>query len=174
MKKFAVLSLFAAVCVSGCVVRSYSVVKDRVDQEASGNQGYITGSAPAGEQAPKKFSKRATKVFEIEWRSPVKFERLKEPPRPIEEKSVPAQEYQPADMPGPEHPISEHQEAAISETQEQQFETYVVQKDDTLQKISAKFYGTTKRWMKIYEANSDKLKSPDAIRPGQEIKIPKE
>ena len=50
--------------------------------------------------------------------------------------------------------------------------TYVVQKGDTLQKISNKMYGTTKRWKEIYEANKAELKSPDHIKPGQEIVIP--
>ena len=50
--------------------------------------------------------------------------------------------------------------------------TYVVQKGDTLQKISDKMYGTTKRWKEIYEANKAELKSPDHIKPGQEIVIP--
>ena len=53
---------------------------------------------------------------------------------------------------------------------------YKVQKGDTLQKISSQpeIYGTSKKWMKIYEANKDKLKSPDKIRPGQELKIPRD
>ncbi len=50
--------------------------------------------------------------------------------------------------------------------------TYVVQKGDTLQKISDKIYGTTKQWKTIYEANKDTLKSPDLIKPGQELVIP--
>ena len=50
--------------------------------------------------------------------------------------------------------------------------TYVVQKGDTLQKISDKMYGTTKRWKEIYEANKAVLKSPDFITPGQENTIP--
>ncbi|MBU0758870.1 MAG: LysM peptidoglycan-binding domain-containing protein [Candidatus Omnitrophica bacterium] len=50
--------------------------------------------------------------------------------------------------------------------------TYVVEKGDTLQKISQKMYGTTKRWKKIYEANKEVLKSPDMIRAGQKLVIP--
>ena len=50
--------------------------------------------------------------------------------------------------------------------------SYVVQKGDTLQKISDKVYGTTKRWKEIYEANRETLKSPDLITPGQELVIP--
>ena len=54
------------------------------------------------------------------------------------------------------------------------FQKYTVEKWDTLQKISQKFYGTTKRWKKIFEANTDVLKSPNSIRPGQSVNIPVE
>jgi nucleoid-associated protein YgaU len=51
-------------------------------------------------------------------------------------------------------------------------EKYTVAKNDTLQKISKKFYGTTKRWMKIYDANKDVLRAPDKLYPGQVLNIP--
>lgn len=51
-------------------------------------------------------------------------------------------------------------------------ETYMVEEGDTLQKISKKFYGTTRQWKKIYEANKEVLKSPDMIKPGQRLLIP--
>ncbi|MDD2680209.1 MAG: LysM peptidoglycan-binding domain-containing protein, partial [Candidatus Omnitrophica bacterium] len=51
---------------------------------------------------------------------------------------------------------------------------YTVGKNDTLQKISKKFYGTTKKWTKIYEANKDVLSGPDKVYPGQELNIPQE
>jgi len=51
-------------------------------------------------------------------------------------------------------------------------QAYIVGKGDTLQKISQKFYGTTKKWVKIYEANKDALKGPNKIYPGQSINIP--
>src|SRR3989338_3423663 len=51
-------------------------------------------------------------------------------------------------------------------------ETYMVEKGDTLQKISKKFYGTTRQWKKIYEANKELSKSPDKIRAGQIVNIP--
>ena len=49
-------------------------------------------------------------------------------------------------------------------------EVYEVKKGDSLSKI-AKQYGTT--WQKIHEMNKDTIKNPDAIFPGQKIKIPK-
>ena len=55
------------------------------------------------------------------------------------------------------------------------FDTYVVQKGDTLSEISAKreIYGTAKKWREIFEANRDILKRPEAIRVGQALRIPR-
>ncbi|HBR14717.1 MAG TPA: hypothetical protein DD723_04120 [Candidatus Omnitrophica bacterium] len=49
---------------------------------------------------------------------------------------------------------------------------YTVEKDDTLQKISKKFYGTYSQWSKIYEANKERIENPDSIQPGIVIVIP--
>lgn len=54
----------------------------------------------------------------------------------------------------------------------QQNRTYTVRAGDTLSKISREFYGDANQYMKIFEANRDRLKDPDKIRPGQEIIIP--
>ena len=43
---------------------------------------------------------------------------------------------------------------------------------DTLSKIAKKYYGKPGDYMKIFEANKDKLKDPDKIFPGQELVIP--
>lgn len=174
-------SLLSVLCslllLSGCVVRTYSVTKDRVDQDISGNQGYLSGSAPQAAAQPKKFTQRTTKVVEIEFRKPVEFKRLEEPPRPQAAKEgadvIPAVPEQPLPQ-QLEQPISQALEAGPAAPQAEQFDAYVVRKDDTLQKISLQFYGTTKKWMKIFEANKDKLKSPDKVRPGQTIRIPKD
>lgn len=50
--------------------------------------------------------------------------------------------------------------------------THVVQRGETLQKISQKYYGTTTKWTKIYEANRSKLKRPDLIVVGTKLVIP--
>jgi len=52
-------------------------------------------------------------------------------------------------------------------------DTYTVQSGDTLWKISEAHYGEGSKYMKIFEANTDLLKNPDQIFPGQELKIPK-
>lgn len=50
--------------------------------------------------------------------------------------------------------------------------TYTVQKGDTLSKISKQYYGDANKYMKIFEANRDKLKDPDKIQVGQVLIIP--
>lgn len=50
--------------------------------------------------------------------------------------------------------------------------THKVVRGETLQKISQKYYGTTTKWMKIYEANKTKLKKPDLIVVGMTLTIP--
>lgn len=50
--------------------------------------------------------------------------------------------------------------------------TYVVQPGDTLSKISIRFYGTSSRYMDIYNANTNILSSPANIAVGQELVIP--
>jgi hypothetical protein len=50
--------------------------------------------------------------------------------------------------------------------------TYTVAAGDSLSKIAKSFYGNANQYMKIFEANKDKLSDPDKIKPGQELVIP--
>ena len=50
--------------------------------------------------------------------------------------------------------------------------TYTVQPGDTLGKISKRFYGTSRRYMDIYNANRDVLSSPSRVEVGQTLRIP--
>ena len=50
--------------------------------------------------------------------------------------------------------------------------TYTVKAGDSLSKISREVYGNANDYMKIFEANRDKLSDPDKIQPGQELVIP--
>ena len=49
---------------------------------------------------------------------------------------------------------------------------HTVQSGDTLSTISKKYYGTPSRYMDIYEANRDRLKTANALKIGQELRIP--
>ena len=50
--------------------------------------------------------------------------------------------------------------------------TYVVKAGDTLSKISREFYGDANQYIRIFEANSDKLTDPNKIQVGQQLAIP--
>jgi chromosome segregation ATPase len=51
---------------------------------------------------------------------------------------------------------------------------YEVEKGDSLWKITKRFYVQGKEWIKIFEANLDKIKNPNLIYPYQRLTIPKE
>jgi nucleoid-associated protein YgaU len=51
-------------------------------------------------------------------------------------------------------------------------QTYTVKSGDTLSKIAQQFYGDSGQYMRIFEANRDKLKDPDKIQVGQRLTIP--
>lgn len=165
-KKKAVLIFAAAgtLLASGCTVRTYPLIRDRVDQDLSGgNRGFLMGTPAAG--APRKTT-RTTHAVEMEMGAPLKFERRS---AMYETQSAPAA---PTDEGSGAPEISEAPVPETVETPHERFEDYKVQKGDTLQKISDKFFGTTKRWYTIYQANKDTLKTPDRIYPGRTIRIP--
>ena len=160
--------------LSGCVVRTYPLVRDRVDQDLSaGNRGYLAGEAPAAsEDRP---TTRTTQVVEVELRSPLKFERAprSKPVQAAEGSEAPAQESFDEELTGNRGYMSESVSPEAAQPAGA-FEQYTVQKGDTLQKISKKFFGTTKKWPKIFAANKETLSSPNKLRPGQVINIPTE
>jgi nucleoid-associated protein YgaU len=52
-------------------------------------------------------------------------------------------------------------------------ESYTVASGDTLSAIAERFYGNANDYMRIFEANRDKLNDPNLIHPGQELVIPR-
>lgn len=183
---------FICIQISGCskwVVRTSVSEKPRVDQEVSGNRGFISGKPSSPAKAPT-FTKR--KVYQVEVEIPelipkkkaasVKKESAVQQPR--KDQHIEGNKGYLFGGPkeeGVEQPIitdeaAEQTEEAISQELESRattkMRTYQVQKGDTLQKISDNFYGTTKNWPLLYKANRDKLKGPDEIKPGQILIIP--
>jgi hypothetical protein len=155
--------LTSSLALSGCVARTYNLTRDRLDQDlsaTSGNRGYLMGTAPA--ESIERKTTRTTRVFEIELgvAKPTQAKCPSFTPASTEAASARMEE-----------PLASYEEPA-EETSSQAFESYTVGKNDTLQKISNKFYGTTKKWPKIYEANKDVLRSPDKLYAGQILKIP--
>ena len=49
---------------------------------------------------------------------------------------------------------------------------WTVKSGDSLSKIAKRAYDDGNKYMKIFEANKDVLKDPNAIKPGQKLKIP--
>ena len=66
-----------------------------------------------------------------------------------------------------ERQAEQMQAAAGAET------VYVVKPGDTLSGIAKAVYGKAGRWREIYEANKDIIKSPNLIRPGWKLRIPR-
>ena len=52
------------------------------------------------------------------------------------------------------------------------YATHTVQKGETLGKIAKHYYGKPMKYVAIFEANTNILKNPDVIHPGQELVIP--
>ncbi|OGX40884.1 MAG: hypothetical protein A2984_00045 [Omnitrophica WOR_2 bacterium RIFCSPLOWO2_01_FULL_41_12] len=164
-------SLLVTMLLAGCVVRTYPVTKERIDQEiTAGNRGYLKGEVPEGEVRERKKT-RTTQTVEIELYPPIRFERMS---KPKYTEKAPQEVSEDNQVWGNRGFITQSETPEIQEigAPQEKVERYTVQKADTLQKISQKFYGTTKKWNKIYQANQDKLKGPDKIYPGQVIDIP--
>ncbi|MDD5255468.1 MAG: LysM peptidoglycan-binding domain-containing protein [Candidatus Omnitrophica bacterium] len=161
---------FGVSLLSGCVVRSYNETRDRVDQDLSiGNRGYLQGTPEApGERK----TDRTTRVVEIELHPWVTFDKSSKQQGGSVAPAVRSSVTEDDDW-GNRGYVSGSEPAQTRAISSEGYEPYIVQKGGTLQKISRKFYGTTKRWSKIYEANGDILKGPDKIYPGQTINIPK-
>jgi nucleoid-associated protein YgaU len=55
------------------------------------------------------------------------------------------------------------------------YDSYTVQKGDSLWSIAAKpeVYGKASQWRRIFDANRDLLKTPDQVRQGMTLKIPR-
>jgi len=52
------------------------------------------------------------------------------------------------------------------------FAYHTVKSGDTLGKIAKHYYGNAMKYPAIFEANTNILKNPDVIHPGQELSIP--
>ena len=181
---------------SGCVMRTYTVEMDRVDQEIKGNRGVIVGTPPAVSKTEQ--VRKTRTIYNVEIELPSGYRTTQE----IEDKELYGNRGYVYGSVSPEKEVyitekgedkasssrfgaglrsSKMPQIVYSEPSADtgisadgtQKEYYVVQKGDTLQKISQKFFGTTRKWKKIYNANKHVLKSPDSIRPGQKLVISK-
>ena len=176
--------LLIAVFAVGCGVRAqtYVMTKDRVGVDyKGGNAGYLKGNPQYQEPV-----KKTRKVYILELSKPVSESEV----RKIQEQTttqiqeVKTQENIPMPHAGPAAsadaplvipPIEDEPAAGVAgppAAAQGPAVTYTVQKDDTLQKIARKFYNSYGKWTKIYEANKDKLKDPNFVKPGTVLTIP--
>lgn len=183
------LSILSMAVVSGCASKAVSVKdvtvkgyiqdRQRVDQDVNGNAGYLQGNAPAPEE-----TKKTRKVYVVEVTKNPKIDTAKPTtPAPAAQNNVMEEsrqqtqkvQTQPAriNVPDLKDQVKVQEPTALTESvQSGEIKEYVVEKDDTLQKISKKFYDSYSKWPQIYEANKDVIKDPNRLSPGIKIIIP--
>jgi len=187
-----ILVFFAAGC--GTEVRTYVMTKDRVGlDQGSGNGGCIVGKC----SPPPTPTKTTRKVYVLEITRPVPESEVQKieatavnaitetneaPPvtgvTPVESAPAATDNSQAAPAPVVVPVVGDQPAAATSSAPvdqnggSMQAQTYTVQKDDTLQKISKKLFGSYGKWYKIYEANKEKIKNPNILKPGTVLTIP--
>ena len=175
--------LFLVFLISGCTARAYTHVRQRVDQETVGNAGYLYGTPPPQDRSSIRKT-RKTYVLEIQKKDKKEEQALKE----VESSSTKittsspqgAPKEIPQEIPATEKVSPLQEEPAPSSVtgpspeESTSLKQYTVEKGDTLQKISKKFYNTYRKWSKIYDANKDKIKNPNNIKAGTILTIPKE
>jgi LysM repeat protein len=62
--------------------------------------------------------------------------------------------------------------ADITVTDDSIYAKHIVKSGDSLSKIAKQYYGNPSKYNTIFQANTDQLKNPDLIHPGQILKIP--
>lgn len=168
---FFVLGVFGTGCgTTGIEMRSYTQDKPRVDQEmGEGNAGYLAGT-PQPEDRSQYKDTRKTYVLEIS-------KGAGELP-PVKEESYTVPSFEKPSTSSRPKPLSASMDVVVLPSESLQakpaagFVKYTVEKDDTLQKISKKFYDSYSKWPRIYEANKAVIPNPDKIQPGIVIQIP--
>lgn len=153
---------------TGVHIRSYIQEKERVDQEMGGNAGYLTGQS----QETTTEKKKTRKVYVVEFSKEADIPPQTSPQAVSEDSS----QGETQENLGGEYGLNgDYPQAEKAVTvPESSFVEYKVEKDDTLQKISKKFYNSYSQWPKIYEANKAKIKDPNHIKPGIVLDIPVE
>ena len=181
-----ILAIVAAGC--GIKAQTYVMTKERVGIEnKGGNAGSLMGKNTY--QAPAKKTRKvyvlevskpvpASEVKKIEQEISIKTAEVNTEPAPVSS-AAPAAVVE-ASTPGPRKivipRIDEEPVAVVAppvkEEGPKETVQYTVLKDDTLQKIAKKFYNSYGKWVRIYDANKDKIKNPNFVKPGTVLTIP--
>ena len=156
----AVIGVVAAIVVTGCRAATRVTEVPRIDLALTeGNRGYLVGRPP---EAPELKATRQMIDTTVEVPSFYKPKRTGV--------SAGQEEIAPPEMDMGSEAAPAHTGGAPGK-----YDTYVVQKGESLWSIAAKpeIYGKATRWRLIFDANRDLLKSPDRVRPGMTLKIPR-
>lgn len=169
-----------ALTSAGCSkVKFYAVDRPRVDQATMGNAGYVGGQKKDDTSIDGRPTRRIY-VFEVDRKkkeeaaSAAASKTVSADPAPATQSKQPAsQPKQGLSLPyiGDDEPAADDT-GAVDASENVAGTLYTVVKDDTLQKISKKVYGSYSKWTKIYDANKDKIKNPNFVKPGIVIVIP--
>lgn len=149
-------TLAALLAAGGCRAATRVTTVPRVDLEleGAGNRGYLVGTPPpAGEL------KTTREMIETDVEIPSFYKPKRGTTAGLEEIVPPEMDMEDtggAPAAGP-------------------YDSYVVQKGDSLWSIAAKpeIYGKATHWRRIFDANRDLLKSPDRLKAGMTLKIPR-
>ena len=157
------IAVITVLLLSGCKAPTRMATKvtevPRVDIATSGgNRGYLLGTAP-----PAAEGKTTRQMIETVIEVPSAYQ-----PKPGLRGAGPA----------PENQAPETENAPVVEAPDatpQAYDTYVVQKGESLWSIAAKpdIYGKASQWRRIFDANRDLLKTPDQVKAGMTLKIPR-
>lgn len=182
-------SLIAVLVIaSGCGLKAQTYVmnKERVGiEKGTGNAGYLSGTPVYVEPTQK-----TRKVYILEITKSIPESEAKKIEQELSTTTTTNVESPVSSAPVAEEPVHHQtpkivipaieddeakdvkvsvQKVAVGPTEAV---TYTVQKDDTLQKIAKKYYGSYAGWLKIYNANKAKIKNPNLLKSGTVITIP--
>ena len=159
--------LLCAVCclfASGCRTATRITEVPRVDLELSsgGNRGYLVGAPP--EEARLKTTRQ---IVRTDMEIPSFYTAQPSTPRggaaTVSVGEIESQE-------------TEQHECAASVPSAASYDTYVVQKGESLWAVAARpeIYGRGSQWHRLLTANADQLKgNPNFVRAGMTLKIPR-
>ena len=154
------LALLSLVLISGCRTATRIADVPRVDLKLEGgNRGYLIGTPPAATGL-----KPTRQMVSTDIEIPTFYKPKRGSAKGNLESgasAAPEAEAAPSNAPvaGPQH-----------------YDTYVVKPGESLWTIAAKpeIYGKSTRWRRIFDANRDILKSPNHVRAGMTLKIPRD
>jgi hypothetical protein len=152
-----VIGVVVIATASGCRAATRVATVPRVDLEltGTGNRGYLVGTPP-----PPGELKTTRQMIETDVEIPSFYRPRRGPAAGLGEIAPPEMESEEAEA-APMPPV--------------RYDTYVVKKGDTLWTIAKKpeIYGKATYWRRLFDANRDILSSPDRLKAGMRLKVPR-